>query len=535
MVPYGRPSCSSWAELVWSSFGRTIMGKAIWENPFETWLGENSKLGMCLCTSRKRIILNCVCGWHKIGWKETKQWPNVESTYEKKSIWASQHHSLTMSVWVALKENAKLGKILKTITEICLNSGSPQEQKKSFLVQGDLMQTSLHGLVIWKVMQRDVWSDIASLRTKQPSNCPKSQLHAVMTIKSKKKKLGSVGELSKASSRRTVKIMLTNSLNACIWHALVDQTSYVLWTSLHVLSPNGPKPVTHALHIWSLTHHTSEFKQYCHVGNTAQQCRLGLFQDSDFAQRSWKLKIDLRTTFVHIWKSYIRTNKLDVQDKNLSHTVQQNLRLFLLMQVYAWMGFQLLIFRIWLLKCSILTQTNLRNRKEEYRETCCMTVHQTNPPTAKPRLQFSTIILRWAMSIMSRRSRSLLNRVRCSTFWKTTKQRSKWSSKAEVQQWDTHPEPTELRSIGYLTESTWTQTSKSNLLTPKTTISQTYWQRAISHVMSGTTFSTWLTSAISARFAALRISDLPAALKQWRKGCKKRKAVRELWQSQNRR
>ena len=26
-----------------------------------------------------------------------------------------------------------------------------------------------------------------------------------------------------------------------------------------------------------------EFNQYCHVGNTAQQCGLGLFQDSDFA------------------------------------------------------------------------------------------------------------------------------------------------------------------------------------------------------------------------------------------------------------
>ena len=33
----------------------------------------------------------------------------------------------------------------------------------------------------------------------------------------------------------------------------------------------------------SYIHHTCEFKQYCHVGNTAQQCRLGLFQDSDFA------------------------------------------------------------------------------------------------------------------------------------------------------------------------------------------------------------------------------------------------------------
>ena len=32
------------------------------------------------------------------------------------------------------------------------------------------------------------------------------------------------------------------------------------------------------------THHTCEFEHYCHVGNTAQQCRSGLFQDSDFAE-----------------------------------------------------------------------------------------------------------------------------------------------------------------------------------------------------------------------------------------------------------
>ena len=33
----------------------------------------------------------------------------------------------------------------------------------------------------------------------------------------------------------------------------------------------------------SYVHHTCEYRQYCHVGNTAKQCRLGLFQDSDFA------------------------------------------------------------------------------------------------------------------------------------------------------------------------------------------------------------------------------------------------------------
>ena len=33
----------------------------------------------------------------------------------------------------------------------------------------------------------------------------------------------------------------------------------------------------------SYVHHTNDYRQNCHVGNTAQHCRLGLFQDSDFA------------------------------------------------------------------------------------------------------------------------------------------------------------------------------------------------------------------------------------------------------------
>ena len=37
--------------------------------------------------------------------------------------------------------------------------------------------------------------------------------------------------------------------------------------------------------VWSLAfHHTCEYKQYFHVGNTVKQCRLGLFQDSDIAR-----------------------------------------------------------------------------------------------------------------------------------------------------------------------------------------------------------------------------------------------------------
>ena len=46
----------------------------------------------------------------------------------------------------------------------------------------------------------------------------------------------------------------------------------------------GTKPVTHDFsRLISYIHHKCEYKQYCQVGNTAKQCRLGLFQDSEFA------------------------------------------------------------------------------------------------------------------------------------------------------------------------------------------------------------------------------------------------------------
>ena len=52
--------------------------------------------------------------------------------------------------------------------------------------------------------------------------------------------------------------------------------------------------------------------------------------------------------------------------------------------------------------------------------------------------------------------------------------------------------------------SIWTPRSKSNTLTPRTN-SQTYWQREISHVMSGTIFCVWSTLAISAPSTASKL------------------------------
>ena len=66
----------------------------------------------------------------------------------------------------------------------------------------------------------------------------------------KEEELKSVGELSQVCSQ----IVLT-----CLHLARIGRPD-ILWTVNKL-----------------------EYQQYCHVGNTAKQCRLGLFQDSDFA------------------------------------------------------------------------------------------------------------------------------------------------------------------------------------------------------------------------------------------------------------
>ena len=62
----------------------------------------------------------------------------------------------------------------------------------------------------------------------------------------------------------------------------------------------------------SYIHHTCECKQYGDVGNTAKQCRLGLFQDSDFAGDLEDSKSTSGGTLCIFWKSYICSDKLDV-------------------------------------------------------------------------------------------------------------------------------------------------------------------------------------------------------------------------------
>ena len=92
----------------------------------------------------------------------------------------------------------------------------------------------------------------------------------------KEEEMKSVGELSQVCSQIVLK---------CLYLALIGSPD-ILW-SVNKLARSitkWTKACDKRLNrLISYIHHTCEYKQYCHVGNTAKQCRLGLFQDSDFA------------------------------------------------------------------------------------------------------------------------------------------------------------------------------------------------------------------------------------------------------------
>ena len=173
-----------------------------------------------------------------------------------------------------VKENVKSAKILWTITEQCLNPEFPQEQLKNYRILK--IWIFLRGPMTWKVMPSNVWNDIVSWRTKRLNNSTKYQLLALMIIISKKKNWN--------PRENCQKYALKLFWKTYAWHVLEDPD--ILW-SVNKFARSITKWTKacdkRLLCLISYIHHTCEYKQYCHVGNTAKQCRLGLFQDSDFA------------------------------------------------------------------------------------------------------------------------------------------------------------------------------------------------------------------------------------------------------------
>ena len=118
------------------------------------------------------------------------------------------------------------------------------------------------------------YCELANKTTQQLYNV---STHCIDDHHFKEEEMKSVGELSQVYSQIVLKC----------WHLTRIGRSDILW-SVNKLTRSITKWTKvcdkRLNRLISYIHHTCEYKQYCHVGDTAKQCRLGLFQDSEFAR-----------------------------------------------------------------------------------------------------------------------------------------------------------------------------------------------------------------------------------------------------------
>ena len=189
-------------------------------------------------------------------------------------IWGNQHHSLIMFTLVALKNNVKHAKTLWTKTDPCPNPEFPQMQWNNYHARKP------PNISTWSYdMESHAKKNVertCELACELLNNFLKLSTPCIDDHQFKKEELKSVGELSNACSEIVLECVYLARIGRLEIQKSVNKLArpIIKWTK------TCDKRLTRLI---SYIHFTSEYKQCCHVGNTAQQCRSGLFQDSDLA------------------------------------------------------------------------------------------------------------------------------------------------------------------------------------------------------------------------------------------------------------
>ena len=204
-------------------------------------------------------------------------------------------------------------------------------------------------------MQRSVWNDIVNWQTRRLNNSAKYLLHASMTTTSKKKKWNLLENCHKYA--------LKLSWNACMWHALVDQTFCGQWTNLREQSPNGPELVTNAWLVWFLTIITHVTTNSVAMWETLQNNADWDCFKTPILQEILTIQNRLQVGHYAFWEA-IRLFQSDgcVRNKLQFRTVQQNLESFPWMQDWGWTVYPHLIYGN--LIVAVLGNTNQSNKEQ---------------------------------------------------------------------------------------------------------------------------------------------------------------------------
>ena len=275
-----------------------VMEEATRESSIETRMRKKVPNWDCLFGKRwKRTCLVCACGRRKTCWREAEHRSNVEKYFFWKDVDLGVPTSFLDHV--CLECTQRECETSKDIVDTCKKYVRIQDlrrRNRQMTWFGETWCTDLN-MVPWygrscKEMRGAVLPDW--LLT-QLSNFPESQLPCFWWPSIQRRKIGI----------------------CCIWHALVDHTFYGQWTNLKWTRAFDRRLARFISYI----HYTSDFKHYCHVGNSAQQCRLGLFHDSYFAGDLEDSKSTSGGIPVYLWQSHVGSrNSMCKKQTSVSHS-----------------------------------------------------------------------------------------------------------------------------------------------------------------------------------------------------------------------
>ena len=274
---------------------------------------------------------------------------------------------------------------------------------------------SLRGPTIWRVMPRNVWNDIVSWQTGRLNNSTKSQLHGWPSFQRGWNEIRG----------RIVKSVLSNCSEMLFFLERIGRPD-ILW-SVNKLARSITK-WTNACdkrlsRLISYIHHTCDYKQYCHVVNTAKQCRLGLFQDSDFAGDLEDSKsISGGTLCVLGSHTFVPISWMCKKQTSVSHSSTES-EIISLDAGLRLDGIPALDYGIW---SSQFLETRIRVIKNG--ETCVRTnvfvQHLTQFKNESNLMEWSMI---WTILIFFPQTSNFRIKKLCCMCLKTTKQWSRWS------------------------------------------------------------------------------------------------------------
>ena len=229
----------------------------------------------------------------------------------------------------------------------------------------------------------------------------------------KEEELKSVGELSKVCSQIVLKCLYLARIGRpdILWSVNKLARSITKWTKACDKRLNR---------LISNIHHTCEYRQYCHVSSTAQQCRLGLFQDSVFARdlEDWKSTSD-GTLCIFGSHTFVPISWMCEKQTSVSHSSTES-KIISLDAGLRMDGIPAL--DLWDLIVTVLHGNTNQSKQVQGDLSTSLTRKKKSWKG-----WWSGIVL-----ILFPQTRILLIRKLCCTYLKTTKQWSRWLWREEV-------------------------------------------------------------------------------------------------------